>query len=138
MSHQTHLIMASAPSRQKTSVLGTACVSAPVHCGSLSVALCRMQGSVLRPLLASLKGCIGSFAFCLAGCHSELYCLHLILGPRLFFLYFPVLNGHHWEQADRVELLLEAITIITEVATGPGKLMGHLKYSQINGIQLST
>lgn len=60
-------------------------------------------------------------------------------GPQtLFFLYFPVLNGHHWEQADRVELLLEAITVITEVAAGPGKLMGHLKYSQINGIKLST
>lgn len=42
------------------------------------------------------------------------------------------------EQADRVELLLEAITVITEVAAGPGKLMGHLKYSQINGIKLST
>lgn len=131
--------MASAPSRQKTSVLGTACVSAPVRCGSLSVTACGTQGTVLGPLLAALKGCVGSFAFCLAGCHSELYCLHLTLGPRLyFFLYFPVLNGHHWEQADRVELLLEAITIITEVAAGPGKLMGHLNYSQINGIQLST
>lgn len=138
MSHQTHLIMASAPSGQKTSVLGTACVGSSALWLPVCIA-CRMQGSVLRPLLAALKGCVGSFAFCLAGCHSDLYCLHLTLGPRLyFFLYFPVLNGHHWEQADRVELLLEAITVITEVAAGPGKLMGHLKYSQINGIKLST
>lgn len=74
---------------------------------------------------------------CILPCRLSLRTLlpSLNFGPQTpFFLYFPVLNGHHWEQADRVELLLEAITIITEVATGPGKLMGHLKYSQINGI----